>query len=277
MIDSVVNQKGCCMANTALLTDVSAIWKNPRLIVLTAVSSALYAAAYIVLAPFSIHLIPGVLGIALRGVMPLAMGLLFGPAGALGVGIGNTIGDVIGGSLGPGSPFAFLSNFLLAYLPYRYWRRKAFGIGGPGYRLLLPEDRHRGRSVVAFGVAAVLIGAAGAIPLAWGLNLLGFVPFRVSVISLFVNFALGNLASGLLYTLIAPRVARINMTWDAIVAGPLPDRTTAVRSTGRVLGVALTAGGGVSGCLLGLTVGSSAATPLVAVPLLAVLIGAALI
>lgn len=264
------------MTNTVIVPDAFTVWRNPRLIVLMAVSAALYAAAYILFAPLSIHLIPGVLSIAIRGVLPLALGLLFGPAGAWGVGIGNTIGDVIAGSLGPGSPFAFVSNFLLAYLPYRFWRLLPADSDSRDHPVIFPAEGSRARRITVFGVSAVLIAAAATIPLAWGLNLLGFAPFRVSAISLSANFALGNLASGLLFTLIAPRIARLNITWDAIVTSKC-EVTTSVRHSSRMIGIALLTAGGVSGLLLGLILGGSTVTPVVAGPLLAILVGAVLI
>jgi energy-coupling factor transport system substrate-specific component len=46
--------------------------------------------------------------------------ILFGPAAAWGSAFGNLIGDFFG-TLGLGSIFGFVGNFLYAYIPYRLW------------------------------------------------------------------------------------------------------------------------------------------------------------
>ena len=63
-------------------------------------------------------------GITLRpaAVLPAVFGILFGPAAAWGLGIGNVAGDLTG-SWSPMSAFGFLVNFLYPYLAYRLWHR----------------------------------------------------------------------------------------------------------------------------------------------------------
>ncbi|OGL42590.1 MAG: hypothetical protein A2161_08835, partial [Candidatus Schekmanbacteria bacterium RBG_13_48_7] len=51
---------------------------------------------------------------------PVVFGILFGPAGAWGSGIGNVIGDFFG-TLGPGSFFGFFGNFFYAFCAYQIW------------------------------------------------------------------------------------------------------------------------------------------------------------
>lgn len=74
----------------------------------------------LVLIPFNY---PGIeiFGISLRpaAFMLVTLGILFGPAGAWGIGIGNIAGDFFGGSWSAMSIFGFLVNILIPYLSYR--------------------------------------------------------------------------------------------------------------------------------------------------------------
>ena len=91
------------------------MWRNTRLVVLTAVSASLYAALLI---PFKVlPLIPGVTELRPANAVPVVCSLLFGPAGAWGAAIGNLIGEFFGG-IGPGDLFGFAGNFLYGFLPY---------------------------------------------------------------------------------------------------------------------------------------------------------------
>jgi energy-coupling factor transport system substrate-specific component len=95
------------------------VWRNTRMIVQVAVTAALYAA---VLIPFKAAaiLIPGITEVRPANAVPIVCALLFGPAAAWGSAFGNLIGDFFG-TLGPGSLFGFIGNFLYAYVPYRVW------------------------------------------------------------------------------------------------------------------------------------------------------------
>ncbi|MBS7525367.1 QueT transporter family protein [Fusibacter paucivorans] len=52
--------------------------------------------------------------------VPIVAGLLFGPAGAWGCGIGNVIADLFG-DFSWYSVLGFVGNFAAAYVPYRIW------------------------------------------------------------------------------------------------------------------------------------------------------------
>ncbi len=95
------------------------VWRNTRLLVQVAVTAALYAA---VLIPFKAVavIIPGITELRPANAVPIVCALLFGPAAAWGAAFGNLIGDFFG-TLGPGSIFGFIGNFLYAYVPYRVW------------------------------------------------------------------------------------------------------------------------------------------------------------
>ena len=88
------------------MRDLFAMWRNTRMIVLTAVTAAVYAAILIPFKAFPV-LIPGVTEFRPGNVVPIVCSLLFGPAGAWGAAFGNLIGDFFG-TIGPGSIFGFI-------------------------------------------------------------------------------------------------------------------------------------------------------------------------
>ena len=94
------------------------MWRNTRMVVLCAISAALYAA---VLVPFKVvPLIPGVTELRPANAIPVVCSFLFGPAAAWGSAIGNMIGDFFGG-VGPGDIFGFFANLFYGYIPYKAW------------------------------------------------------------------------------------------------------------------------------------------------------------
>src|ERR1700676_4457494 len=94
------------------------MWRNTRMVVLCAISAALYAS---VLVPFKVvPLIPGVTELRPANAVPVVCSFLFGPAGAWGAALGNVIGDFFGG-IGPGDLFGFAGNFLYGWIPYKAW------------------------------------------------------------------------------------------------------------------------------------------------------------
>ena len=101
------------------MKDLVTMWREPRMVVLTGVCAAVYAAAMI---PFKALIIfPGLAEVRPAAVLPVVFSLMFGPAGAVGSGFGNVVGDMLGGMLGPGSIFGFLANFAYGYVPYKLW------------------------------------------------------------------------------------------------------------------------------------------------------------
>jgi energy-coupling factor transport system substrate-specific component len=242
------------------------MWKNVRMVVLAAVVAALYAAAYIAFSPLSINLIPGVLSISVRDVFILVLGTLFGPAGAVGLGIGNVVGDFFTGSLGIGSTFGFLTNAFVAIVGYSLWSRTR------------PDGVFRlGRSRVAeqgwFAIVVVISAGAGTVPLAWGLDLLGVAPFKIIAVTLFLNLIIGGVIGGLLYLELHDRVSRLGMTWTEVMPGR--EVSAAISAP---LGVVLMALGGVGGTLAGLLLTSSGAlVPVVGIFFLVLVIGVVLV
>ena len=92
------------------------------------VSMGIYVA---LLVPFKqIQLLEGFADFRISAIFPVMAGLLMGPAGAVGCGVGNLIADVFG-TLNAASLFGLVGNFLFAFLPYKLWHT------------LIPLNRHK--------------------------------------------------------------------------------------------------------------------------------------
>lgn len=98
------------------MREVITMWRNTQMVVLTAVSAAVYAALLIPFKAFPI--LPGFSEIRPAAVAPVVFGWLFGPAGAWGAAIGNLIGDFFG-TLGLGSIFGMIGNFCFGLVAYK--------------------------------------------------------------------------------------------------------------------------------------------------------------
>ena len=68
-----------------------------------------------------LSLIPGITEIRPANVIPPLLGLIWGPAAAFGISIGNLISDIISGSNLFICVTGFIANFIYAYLPYKLW------------------------------------------------------------------------------------------------------------------------------------------------------------
>ncbi len=131
------------------MKELITMWKNTRMIVLVALTAAVYAA---ILIPFKIALpiVPGFTEVRPANVIPIIFSLMFGPAAAWGSAFGNLIADAFG-TFGPGSLFGFVGNFLMGFIPYKMWQ--AFGKGEP----IAESRRSTGKSAtIALIVAAVV-------------------------------------------------------------------------------------------------------------------------
>ncbi len=188
------------------MRDAIAMWRNTKMVVLVALSAALYAA---ILIPFKpIPIIPGITEIRPAAAIPIVTGLLFGPAAAWGCAMGNLIGDFFG-TVGPGSLFGLLGNFLLAYVPYRLWhllspRRLATGAVGQ-----LP----------VFALVTIAGSAACAVVIAYGIDLLGLAPYEIVATIITINNCLVGIVLGMpLLALLYPRARRWGLTYPQIMA-----------------------------------------------------------
>jgi len=186
------------------------MWKNTRMIVLVAVTAAIYATAEVVFSSVSPVIIPGVVEFKVSDLLTMLLGILFGPAGAWGVAIGNVFGDTFTGNLAVGSIFGFLSTLAVAYIGYTMWRQ--LGDDEVGYGRPAP------RAVVTYLAIGVVAAVLSALILAWGLDLLGIAPFKIISDALVGNFIFGNWLGAIIFFLVYPRFQKMNLTWTSIMA-----------------------------------------------------------
>lgn len=189
--------------------DLADVWRDTRLIVLTAQIAAIYAA---ILIPFKagIPIIPGFVELRPANAIPIVASLLFGPAAAWGAGIGNVIGDCFG-TLGPASIFGFAGNFFFGYLPYVLWGHLGWLSSG-----LSPLVKSW-RQMVEYGVVCVIASAACAGIIGWGVEWLGLLPFVILAPAIFFNnIVMGMFLGPPLLGFLYPRVQRWRLRYEDI-------------------------------------------------------------
>jgi energy-coupling factor transport system substrate-specific component len=120
------------------MKEVFTMWRYTKMVVLTALTAAVYAA---ILIPFKgLIIVPGFTEIRPATAVPVVFGLLFGPAGAWGSAIGNLIGDFFG-TFSFGSIPGFLGNFFFGFNGYKLWGHMGIFSSGKGL------ETRNGRSV----------------------------------------------------------------------------------------------------------------------------------
>lgn len=191
------------------MREVFTMWRHTKMVVLVALTAAVYAAILIPLK--GIPLIPGITELRPANVVPVVFSLLFGPAAAWGAAFGNLIGDFFG-TLGLGSIFGFVGNFFYGLVAY-----KLCGKLGP-FSSKEPLEARTGRQIVEYLLLAFLASAACASFISWGVDLFGLVPFGVlgPVITL-NNFIAAAIIGPFLLRLLAPRARRWNILWTEIM------------------------------------------------------------
>ena len=221
------------------MREVITMWRHTKMVVLVALTAGVYAA---ILVPLKgIPLIPGVTEIRPANVIPVVFSLLFGPAAAWGAAFGNLIGDFFG-TLGLGSIFGFVGNFFYGLVAYKLW-----GKMGP-LSSHQPLDSRSGRSVLEYLLLAFLASAVCAAFIAWGLELVGIVPFGVVGPIIFLNNFLAAAVLGpFLLWLLYPRAKRWDILWTEIME---PGEIS--RGAHPLLGALLMWVGGGGGLLVGI-------------------------
>jgi energy-coupling factor transport system substrate-specific component len=252
------------------MRDLLAVWKNTRSIVQVAVTAALYAAVLIPFKAIAV-VIPGVTEVRPGNAIPIVFSLLFGPAAAWGAAFGNLIGDFFG-TLGPGSAFGFVGNFLYGYVPYRIW----------GIHRLAPKETDAspvsGRGIIEYVLVAGLAALVCAVVVSWGAELISLAPFKVLGPAITINNLLMAVVLGPpLLLALYPRVRKWGLLWWQ-VSEQQPVRRGLVRAIGTLLCWV----GCVAALVTGLSVAGDAATAMevaraVAVPLAVVIVGVLMI
>ncbi len=224
------------------MKEIFTMWRHTQMVVLVALSAAIYAAVLIPFKGFTI--IPGFTEVRPANVFPFVFGLLFGPAGAWGAAIGNLIGDFFG-TLGIGSIFGFVGNFFLGFLPYKMWG--SFFRSGEN----MEPNVNSGKKLGVYAAITILASAVCAVWIAWFNDLIGFVPFAALGSIITVNNAIAGLVLGpVLLLVLYPRVKRWGLLWTEIMR---PDEVSASRAGS--LGNLLVWVGGLGGLVVGLVLG----------------------
>ncbi len=224
------------------MKEIFTMWRHTQMVVLVALSAAIYAAVLIPFKGFTI--IPGFTEVRPANVFPFVFGLLFGPAGAWGAAIGNLIGDFFG-TLGIGSIFGFVGNFFLGFLPYKLWG--SFFRRGEN----MEPNVNSGKKLGVYAAVTILASAVCAVWIAWFNDLIGFVPFAALASIITVNNAIAGLVLGPVVLLVLyPRVKRWGLLWTEIMR---PDEVAAGR--GGPLGNVLVWVGGIGALVVGLALG----------------------
>ena len=218
------------------------MWRHTQMVVLVALSAAIYAAVLIPFKGFTI--IPGFTEVRPANVFPFVFGLLFGPAGAWGAAVGNLIGDFFG-TLGIGSIAGFVGNFFLGFIPYKMWG--AFFRRGEN----METNVNSGKKIAVYVALVILASAVCAVWIAWFNDLIGFVPFAALASIITVNNAIAGLVLGPIFLLVLyPRVKRWGLLWTEIMP---PDEVPASRL--QFLGNLLMWVGGIGALVVGLILG----------------------
>lgn len=213
------------------MKEVFSMWKQTKMVVLVALSAGIYAA---VLIPFKgFVLIPGITEFRPGSALPIVLGLLFGPAGAWGAAIGNLIGDFFG-SLGIGSTFGFIGNFLFAYVPYKLWRNL-----GAITKDNMEPNLKSSKQIGMFVFVAFMGSAACGLFIGWGLELLGMVPFAALASIITLNNFIPSVVLGIpLLIVLYPRIKK----WDLLWTDVLPEEDVpAIGAKSRMGAFAMTA------------------------------------
>jgi energy-coupling factor transport system substrate-specific component len=165
------------------MQELARVWTERKGLTGIAVTAILYA---LFLIPFNqIH--GEIAGISLRpaAALPVVCGILWGPAAAWGLGIGNVAGDLFG-SWSPMSIFGFLINFLYPYLSYLLWHRLM-----KGHEIRM--DRH---SLACFLIVSFTVTLACMFLLAASGTVFFNRPFESKFISYFGNAIIWAMAVG---------------------------------------------------------------------------------
>jgi energy-coupling factor transport system substrate-specific component len=222
--------------------EIFTMWRHTQMVVLVALSAAIYAAVLIPFKGFTI--IPGFTEVRPANVFPFVFGLLFGPAGAWGAAVGNLIGDFFG-TLGIGSIAGFVGNFFLGFIPYKMWG--AFFRRGEN----METNVNSGKKIAVYVALVILASAVCAVWIAWFNDLIGFVPFAALASIITVNNAIAGLVLGPIFLLVLyPRVKRWGLLWTELMP---PDEVPASRL--QFLGNLLMWVGGIGALVVGLILG----------------------
>jgi len=191
-----------------MLRETITMWRHTKMVVLTAITAAVYAGLMI---PFKgIQFIPGFAELRPASAIPITFGILFGPAAAWGSAIGNIIGDFMG-TLGMGSIPGAIGNFFFALVCYKLFPYKVF-------ENLARDGKFSFASLLKIEGIVVLASSTVAFTIAWGLEVLRLLPFGFFAPLVFLNNVVTSaILVPLLLLILYPRVVRWELLWTDIL------------------------------------------------------------
>jgi energy-coupling factor transport system substrate-specific component len=220
------------------MNELGLMWRNTRMVVLCAISAALYAA---VLVPFKVvPLIPGVTELRPANAIPIVCSFLFGPAAAWGSAIGNMIGDFFGG-VSPGDIAGFFANLAYGWIPYKVWALIA-----PGQAPIIRTPTAILKYIFACLAASVLCADL----VGWADNVLVIRPFlMLGNVIIFNNMASALALAPFILAAVYPRVKKGRMLYSDMMP-ELKQRPTPIRATGFAMLIAGEVGAWIAGNLI---------------------------
>jgi energy-coupling factor transport system substrate-specific component len=188
------------------MRELLACWQSTRMIVLIGLCAALYTA---VLFAFKwLPIVPGLTEIRPGASLPIVFSIFFGPVAAWGSAFGNIVGDLMGGTIGPGSLFGIFGNFLYGYVPYRVAR--AFGANS--------SNLITAKKIAIFIFAVILASAMCATIISLGVNWLGLVPFDLLEHAILLNNVLMSfILAPLLIRGLDKRIRQMKLNYEQLL------------------------------------------------------------
>jgi energy-coupling factor transport system substrate-specific component len=189
------------------MRELLACWQNTRMIVLIGLCAALYTA---VLFAFKwLPIVPGLTEIRPGASLPIVFSIFFGPVAAWGSAFGNVVGDLMGGTIGPGSLFGIPGNFLYGYIPYRVVR--AFGANSSN--LISSKKIH------VFIIVVILASGVCATVISLGVDFLGLVPFDLLEHAILLNNILMSfILAPLLIRGLDKRIRQMKLNYEQLLS-----------------------------------------------------------
>lgn len=157
------------------MSELVSMWKSPKILVYFFFTTVLYSTLLYPVWQFSFFAENAdFLRIAIG--IPVAFSFLFGPAAAWGAAFGNLIFDAATG-ISWITPFGFLGNFLIGYIPYKLWSK--ITTEKPDLRSLKKIGLFIGVCALACVLCGIVIG--------WGLLYLFSFPFVITSFAIFAS------------------------------------------------------------------------------------------
>ena len=190
-------------------------------ITITAFLAALFAVVAFMFKGFVI--IPGITELRPVNAFPITYGLLFGQMGAVASCLGNIIGDVLGGTLTPGSVGGAIGNYGMAYVPYKVY----CGLR-PGQSALLLKDT---KDYLLYAFLSLLAAATAAIIIPVFTDAMQLAPYTLLFMIILVNNFVATMIIGtLLQKYLAPKICQGSLNKYCVKLGDKGTQTTSTEA-----------------------------------------------